>query len=528
MTRTSSTLHPSAAAAILVLSLLACSTFDRTQTGPTDPAASSASVLSASTHTVAWFAEPGGVAVAADAADNTYAARWDYNPAGDIYVAKRNVSGALLWEVRYDNTDNTRHEVASWVETDGGGNVFVSGTIRSGYSNPVNVNGLLMKFSPSGQLLWRKVFASPFDGSSTRKVLVDGADNAYVFGLGTSPNGQRMMIRKFAPNGTLLWVWFDPAGIGGPLNIKWSNDGALLVSGRGIFGSLNGFAKVDQNGSSVWSIAPIQSLSIGDVAGDATGNSYLINGNYGGTGSLLRKVGPTGATIWEKPHPMAGQRVEVGRDNLPVVGGYAPVGYGAAFAKFDASGNLTWTNLDADGPSVNLLAIGQMRLDAADNPYIAASTMSQMGVAKVLGTTGVADWTALIPYGYAVSMDFGQGGRVFVTGGTTALITQSGSPPPPPTNTAPAVTIAANAGLVIPKGGTFSVTGLFSDPDAGDGPWTYKWRWSTGSTSGVWTAPGSYAASRVYPRSGTYSVSLLVTDARGAVGTSNTILVTVR
>ena len=98
-----------------------------------------------------WYQSPGGVAVANDAADNVYTARWDYNTASDIYLGKRDVNGNLLWEVRYDNTDNTRHEVATWVETDPSGNIFVSGTIRSGYSTPVNVNSILMKFSPTGQ-----------------------------------------------------------------------------------------------------------------------------------------------------------------------------------------------------------------------------------------------------------------------------------------------------------------------------------------------------------------------------------------
>ena len=43
--------------------------------------------------------------------------------------------------IPYDNTDVTRHEVATWVETDNLGNIVVSGTIKSGFSNPVNAGG---------------------------------------------------------------------------------------------------------------------------------------------------------------------------------------------------------------------------------------------------------------------------------------------------------------------------------------------------------------------------------------------------
>ncbi|MBK8495257.1 MAG: hypothetical protein IPL50_09630 [Chitinophagaceae bacterium] len=134
--------------------------------------------------TVNWVNYPGGVALATDASNNVYTANWDYNAGGDITLTKRNASGTILWEVPYDNTDQTRHEVATWVATDQAGNILVSGTIRSGYSNPVNAASILMKFDPSGTLLWRKVYESEFEGSYTKKCLIDANNNIYVLGLG--------------------------------------------------------------------------------------------------------------------------------------------------------------------------------------------------------------------------------------------------------------------------------------------------------------------------------------------------------
>lgn len=332
--------------------------------------------------------------------------------------------------------------------------MYVSGTIRSGYSNPVNANALLMKFAPSGALLWRRVYINPFDGSSTRKVLVDASGNAYVFGLGMSPNGQRTMIRKFAPDGSTVWTWFDPVGIGAPLNFKFSPDGHLVVAARAIYGSINGYAKVSSSGTTLWYLpGGVNSLSAGDIAGDPQGNAYIVNGNYGGTGSFLRKLGPTGTQLWERPHVMTAFRVEVGSDLAPVISGF-PGGVGAAFAKFDASGNPLWTNLDADGPNIGLLAHAMMRLDAANNAYLAAGNMSQMGMVKVLAATGATEWTALVPYGYSLDFAFGQGNRLFLTGGSIVRLDQPGSPPPPPTNTAPIVSIAATSATTKPVGGT--------------------------------------------------------------------------
>jgi hypothetical protein len=378
---------------------------------------------------VSWFNYPGGVSVATDALNNVYTANWDYNPGGDITLTKRNESGNILWEVSYDNTDPTRHEVATWVDTDCAGNIVVSGTIRSGYSNPVNANSLLMKFDPSGNLLWRAVYESSFDGSSSKKCITDAQNNIYVLGLGNSGTGIVTTVKKFSPDGTVLWSYFDNAGIGAPINFKFTADNNIIIISRGITGSINGYAKISLNGIKIWSIAGVNSLTVGDAAGDGFGNTYLINGQYGATttGSVVKKISSSGGLIWEKPNIMAGMRIEVGSDNNPVISGYPNSGTaGAAFMKFDTDGDLLWQNLDADGTGFVLLAHGQMKLDGLNAAYLAASTMSQMAVCKV-NSDGTSAWTAATETGYANCLDFGTDNSIFAVGGTTARFTQTPS-----------------------------------------------------------------------------------------------------
>jgi hypothetical protein len=381
--------------------------------------------------TVDWVNEPGGVSIATDASNNVFTANWDYNPGGDITVTKRDANGNLLWNATYDNTNSTRHEVATWVETDQLGNVLVCGTIRSGYSNPVNANSLLMKFSPSGVLLWRKVYETDFDGSSTKKCLVDTDNNIYVLGLGTGPNGMVTKVKKFRPNGNTLWSFFDAAGVGAPVNFKFTPDNHIVISCRGITGSINGYLKIDLNGNQVWSLAGINSLTVGDAAGDSFGNTYLINGNYvNNTGSIVKKLSPNGAVIWDSNNTMAGSRIEVGSDNLPVISGFpSSGGSGAAFMKFDTNGNMLWQNLDADGPSYNLLLHAQMKMDAQNAAYLAAGTLFEVAVCKV-NSDGTSAWTQTTSGGgYANGFDFGTDNSVFVTGGISAArILQGGTP----------------------------------------------------------------------------------------------------
>lgn len=122
-------------------------------------------VLATAQVTVEWVDYSQGVGIATDNSNNVYTAYYDYNPAGDIYLTKRNSAGVVQWTAKYDQTDNSKWEKATWVQSDQQGNIIVSGTLMSGYSNPVNAASIVMKFSPAGTLLWRVVYENSFDGS---------------------------------------------------------------------------------------------------------------------------------------------------------------------------------------------------------------------------------------------------------------------------------------------------------------------------------------------------------------------------
>lgn len=372
--------------------------------------------------TVDWI-QDGGLSLALDQENNVFTVNYDANLGGDITLTKRNADGELQWIANYDQTSTTRFDRATWVATDPQGNAFVSGTVMSGFSNPVSANSLLMKFSPTGDLLWREEYASDFDGSSTRKCLVDLAGNAYVLGLGTGPNGQVSTVRKFNPEGTTLWQWFD-VGIGAPVNIKFTPDSAMVIAHRSLTGNLNGYTKLDRDGDAIWSIGGVASSTIGDVAGDAFGNSYLVHtGAQSGSNAVLRKVSPTGEEVWQNDYPITAFRVEVGTDHAPVLSGFPLVGSGgAAFLKVDAHGAQQWVNNDADGVN-NFLLHAQMMLDADNSAYLCAGVLFNMGICKV-NSDGANAWDITAGTGASQGFALGADGAVYVTGGSTMRIGQ--------------------------------------------------------------------------------------------------------
>lgn len=377
--------------------------------------------------TLDWSNYPGGVSVATDDSMYVYTVTWDSNPAGDITLTKRDSSGSVLWNAAYDNTDNTRQEVATWVAYDGIGNLIVSGTIRSGFSSPVDAASVLMKFNTNGMLIWRKVYENAFDGSSTKKCLVDASGNIYVLGLGNGPSGVTIKVKKFDLLGDSVWTFHDTLGIGAPLNLKFTPDNGLLIVARGVTGNMNGFAKIDLNGNLLWSITGLSSYTSGDAAGDIFGNTYLINGEYviSNSGSIMQKISPAGTVLWTDTNTMTGTRVEVGTDNNPLVCGSPGSGSaGCAFMKYDSNGTMLWQNQDADGPSYALLMHAQFIMDAANAGYLAASTIFQMAVCKVY-SDGTPAWTATAPGSNSSALEIGGDGNVYVVGGTTARFGQS-------------------------------------------------------------------------------------------------------
>ena len=372
-----------------------------------------------------WVADTRGVMVAVDAADNVFTADFEQNLGEELTVTKRDVHGNLLWVSEFQQNDPTKWERATWVAVDSRGDVLVSGTLMSGFSNPVEAASLLVKFAADGTPLYRIVYESGFDGSFTRKLLLDEADNAYVLGTGHGPAGLVAKIKKFAPDGAALWSWFDDDGIGAPVNFKFAPDGDLVVSARAIFGSINGYARVDRQGNGLWALSGVQSLTVGDAAGDAPGNTYVVHGELASNaGTVVRKLDAQGATSWSRVFPGAGMRVEVGPDGNPIVSGFPSLGTaGAAFFKVGADGALVWSNLDADGP-LSLLLHAQMRVDAWGSAYLAASTLFEMAVCKV-DADGSSAWTVTMPGSNATGLALGQApGTSFVVGGRTARLVE--------------------------------------------------------------------------------------------------------
>ena len=111
-------------------------------------------------------------------------------------------NGALLWEKRFDGTDNYNGE-AHAVAVDGSGDVIVTG-----YAGPFpNKLFYTAKYAAAdGALLWERIHNTPFGIGIAEAVAVDGSGNVVVAGNSYDGTNYDYYTAKYAAaDGALLW-----------------------------------------------------------------------------------------------------------------------------------------------------------------------------------------------------------------------------------------------------------------------------------------------------------------------------------
>lgn len=226
----------------------------------------------------------------------------------------------------------------------------LNGAALIGYSD-----AFLVKYDPSGNLVWSKHLGASSQQTVGQKVAVDGSGNLYVAGYTSgglngnpAPGGQSYFVAKYQNDGTLLWV-----------------------QQAGTYAAANA------------------------VAADATGNVYIsgnttsgLNGNAQ-TGSydyFVGKYDPNGTLLWLKQLGVSGNQAfanAVGVDTTGnvFVGGATKGGlagntqsgqFDYVIAKYDANGNFLW--LKQAGASSGITTATNLAMDVAGNAFVVGAT----------------------------------------------------------------------------------------------------------------------------------------------------------
>ena len=177
---------------------------------------------------------------------------------GDVFIAKYDPSGSLLWAKRAGGTGD---DAGGNVGMDGSGNSYVTGgfsgsaVFGSGEANQTTLVSrggndiFIAKFNPSGNLVWAKrAGGTGDDGDDSNEIVVDPSGNSYVagffsgsavFGLGeanettlVSAGLEDMFLAKYDTSGNLVWAKrAGGTGFDTGIAIARDNSGNIYVAG---------------------------------------------------------------------------------------------------------------------------------------------------------------------------------------------------------------------------------------------------------------------------------------------------------
>lgn len=328
----------------------------------------------------------------------------------DAYLAKYDPSGNLIWNKQLGAIST---DLSLSLAIDSADNAYISGLTSSslGGASSGNQDAFLAKYDSAGNLDWtRQLGTSATDFS--RSVAVDSAGNAYITGItqgslgGAHAGSNDAFLAKYNTAGTLVWTrQLGTSSNEDSTGVAVDGSGNVYISGFTL-GSLGGpnagsydafLAKYDAAGNLDWtrqigSGSSDRNLAVTlDNAGNIfiTGNTTgsLDGVNAGNTDVFVTKFDSAGNETWtrqlgtadyESGNSIAADAagdVYISGFTTGSLGGPSSGGNDVILVKYDADGNLIWTEqIGSDVLDIS----GSVVLDGTGNAYLTGRTYGSM------------------------------------------------------------------------------------------------------------------------------------------------------
>lgn len=237
-----------------------------------------------------------------------------YGGAGDIFLAKVNSEGVYQWHT-FLGTPNS-NDIEPSLAIDSQGNIFITGTANQSWGSPLRpfagfVDVFVAKINSSGDLLWNTFLG----GSGVERsrpyhsIGIDSNDNVIITGTGNdwgtpiSPNlnGTDVFVAKINNDGALLWHTFIGEALFYEPCLSIDNAGTLYLAGHTTTSGgtpvspFNGnsdaiVVKLDGDGTYQWHTylgSAAWNEEARSIATDDNGNSYIAGYSRGTWGTPI-------------------------------------------------------------------------------------------------------------------------------------------------------------------------------------------------------------------------------------------------
>ncbi len=334
-------------------------------------------------------------------------------------------TGLMMWNDERINYQNSYDE-GKLIIKDNSGNIVVAGN-----EGPQRAKGSLLKYDPSGNLIWKFYESSLQGGIVPNQLLTDSMDNIYVCGyLGVGA------FLKITPSGTLSYILNTTLGSDvSAMAIMPGGESFLLANYNTAVRHIE-LIKVGQNGNILW-----QNYLSDSAYANGTENLLLSNSNhlyvvytyFGIPGHQqdigIAKLDTAGNILWKKYFNSPSSNLDIDvraaidmNENIYVTGFSDSLSWESIVLKYDSSGNFKWQRRFpnySDGWNIPT----DLVLDNSGNIYITGSSDTTFNTARcatsMIDSMGNVKWTVFHlderSGGNAISFN---SGNIIVTGGS--------------------------------------------------------------------------------------------------------------
>ncbi|HEY3251758.1 MAG TPA: SBBP repeat-containing protein [Ignavibacteria bacterium] len=302
---------------------------------------------------------------------------------------------AQEWLARYDGNPSF-DDYASCMTIDGSNNLYIGGGIVTAENNDL----VILKYSPSGQLLWSRTFNGGFShwDEAVDILFCPSTSSIIVTGFTEYQNTCFDIVTlKYSLQGELQWVkiYHHPGSVSNkPKGLKADGAGNIYLTGFTCQSQADFLTiKYDQNGTLLWAdtYSGIINNSIDESCGifiSESGNIYITGGSSGNPqnlGSLdfaTIKYSSNGARQW-----IARYDGEVNKNDVPAnlvvdsqenvyVAGKSQIdplnsNYEYIVIKYNGGGTTEWTDHYRNSSSSEAMAL---TVDDQNNIYVTGNT----------------------------------------------------------------------------------------------------------------------------------------------------------
>ncbi len=182
-----------------------------------------------------------------DSDHNLYVTGWiDYGMDQDLFLAKFNSNGTLLWNQTWDAGTNDQ-DLGQHIALDSNNNIYIAGDFIN-----LSVSGyraLFLKFDPTGIHLWNMTWINNNETSWGEGIEISG-NNMYVSGR-SNAYGYKSFLTKYDLDGNLIWNRNHNAPYFESRFTLDSSGNAYLIRDTGYSGHVQ-VVKYDSDGNILW------------------------------------------------------------------------------------------------------------------------------------------------------------------------------------------------------------------------------------------------------------------------------------